>query len=202
MKWDNAGYRIVGRMVVPITNQEELQSIEQAQTTEYESVNKHILKATQLFSRRPTPDFENSIKESISAVEALCCIITNDKKATLGDALADYFTTITPAVNDATVETIAKILQDDIDHYPNVRAVADQNNDRGAARICVWGEKVTRMLSSLVNRYLNEGEAMLADTNIWVCTVCGFVYIGENAPELCPVCKVPAWKFEKTEGRA
>ena len=30
LKWDNAGYRIVGRMVVPITNQEELQSIEQA----------------------------------------------------------------------------------------------------------------------------------------------------------------------------
>ena len=124
------------------------------------------------------------------------------EEADLFKQLADYFTTITPAVNDATVETIAKILQDDIDHYPNVRAVADQNNDRGAARICVWGEKVTRMLSSLVNRYLNEGEAMLADTNIWVCTVCGFVYIGENAPELCPVCKVPAWKFEKTEGRA
>ena len=72
----------------------------------------------------------------------------------------------------------------------------------GAARICVWGEKVTRMLSSLVNRYLNEGEAMLADTDIWICTVCGFVYIGETPPELCPVCKVPPYKFEKIEGRA
>ena len=72
----------------------------------------------------------------------------------------------------------------------------------GAARICVWGEKVTRMLSSLVNRYLNEGEAMLADTDIWVCTVCGFVYIGETPRELCPVCKVPPYKFEKIEGRA
>lgn len=87
LKWDNAGYRIIGHMVVPITNQEEIQSIEQAQTTEYDSVNKHIVKATKLFSQRPTPDFENTIKESISAVEALCCIITNDKKATLGDAL-------------------------------------------------------------------------------------------------------------------
>lgn len=42
---------------------------------------------------------------------------------------------------------------------------------------------------------------MLEGTNIWVCTTCGFVYIGEQAPELCPVCKVPAWKFEKIEGR-
>lgn len=64
------------------------------------------------------------------------------------------------------------------------------------------GEKVTRMLASLVNRYLNEGEKMLEDTNIWVCTTCGFVYVGDNPPQLCPVCKVPDWKFEKIEGRA
>ncbi len=124
------------------------------------------------------------------------------EEAGLFNELAAYFTSITPAVNDATVENVAKLLQEDIDKYPTVRAVADQNKDRGAARICVWGEKVTRMLSSLVNRYLNEGEAMLKDTNIWVCTTCGFVYIGDTPPELCPVCKVPNWKFEKIEGRA
>lgn len=116
--------------------------------------------------------------------------------------LADYFTSITPSVNDASVEKVAVLLQEDIDNYAGVRATADAVSDRGAARICVWGEKITRMLSSLVNRYLTEGEAMLADTNVWICTVCGFVYIGKNAPELCPVCKVPAWKFEKIEGRA
>ena len=46
-----------------------------------------------------------------------------------------------------------------------------------------------------------EGESFLKDTQIWVCTVCGFVYVGDQAPELCPVCKVPAWKFEKVERR-
>ena len=30
----------------------------------------------------------------------------------------------------------------------------------------------------------------------WVCTVCGYVHEGETAPEFCPVCKVPASKFE------
>ena len=103
---------------------------------------------------------------------------------------------------EESVEKLAAALQNDIDQYGNVRATADAASDRGAARICVWGEKVTRMLSSLVNRYLKEGEAMLAGTNIWVCSTCGFVYIGDEAPELCPVCKVPAWKFEKIEGRA
>jgi hypothetical protein len=36
---------------------------------------------------RKTPDFRNSIKESISAVEALCIVITDDSKTTLGQAL-------------------------------------------------------------------------------------------------------------------
>ena len=29
----------------------------------------------------------------------------------------------------------------------------------------------------------------------FVCTVCGYVYEGEAAPEACPVCKAPASKF-------
>ena len=124
------------------------------------------------------------------------------EEAGLFRQLADYFTAITPALTDATVEKLSTDLQDDIENYASVRATADAEADRGAARICVWGEKVTRMLSSLVNRYLKDGEAMLEDTSIWICTTCGFVYIGDEAPELCPVCKVPAWKFEKIEGRA
>ena len=120
------------------------------------------------------------------------------EEAGLFRELADYFASVTPAIDDASVENIAALLWSDIDNYSGLRAAAA--SDRGAARVCVWGERVTRMLSSLVIRYLNEGEAMLANTNIWVCTVCGFVYIGDEAPELCPVCKVPAWKFEKIEG--
>ncbi len=122
------------------------------------------------------------------------------EEAGLFSELAAYFAAITPAVSDASVEHIAALLQDDISGYAGVRAAADAAADRGAARVCVWGEKVTRMLSSLVGRYLREGETMLAGTSVWVCTVCGFVYVGDEAPELCPVCKVPSWKFEKIEG--
>ncbi len=148
-------------------------------------------------------------KLSAGQLAALCSNLARgcekqykQEEADLFKQLADYFTAAVPAVNDASVEKLAKELQTDADNYAAVRATADANADRGAARVCVWGEKVTRMLSSLVNRYLNEGEAMLKDTNIWVCTTCGFVYIGDTPPELCPVCKVPNWKFEKIEGRA
>ena len=119
----------------------------------------------------------------------------------LFNQLADWFTQHTPPLKDATVDAIAAQLQQDIADYPKVNQVGADNGDRGAQRVCTWGEKATRMLSSLMNRYGREGEAMLADTEIWVCTACGFIFIGKEAPELCPVCKVPAWKFNKIERR-
>ena len=75
--------------VVPITNPVEIASIEQAQQSAFDSVNTHIRKAVELFSKRPSPDYENSIKESISAVESMCCIITESsgKNATLVKAI-------------------------------------------------------------------------------------------------------------------
>ena len=86
--------------------------------------------------------------------------------------------------------------------YPYGNAIAGEKPDRGGLRCQVWSEKVTRMLQSLLTRYESEGDKMLENTGVWVCTVCGFVYIGDKAPDLCPVCKVPNWKFEKMEGRA
>ena len=86
--------------------------------------------------------------------------------------------------------------------YPYGNAIAGEKPDRGGLRCQVWSEKVSRMLQSLLTRYESEGDKMLENTGVWVCTVCGFVYVGDTAPELCPVCKVPSWKFEKMEGRA
>lgn len=34
----------------------------------------------------------------------------------------------------------------------------------------------------------------------WVCSVCGYVYEGEEAPDECPVCHVGSEKFKKQEG--
>lgn len=82
-----SGYRFVKGLITPITNSEEIKTVEKASSTKYSAVNTHISKALTLFSDRKHHDYENTIKESISAVEALCCIITNNKKATLGDAL-------------------------------------------------------------------------------------------------------------------
>ena len=95
------------------------------------------------------------------------------------------------------------MIEKDIDEgYPYANAEAKSAGDRGAMRSLVWSEKVTRMLASLLARYAKEGDKMLENTGVYVCSVCGFVYVGGAAPALCPVCKVPAWKFEKQERRA
>ncbi|MBO6214833.1 MAG: NADH peroxidase [Lachnospiraceae bacterium] len=34
----------------------------------------------------------------------------------------------------------------------------------------------------------------------WVCSVCGYIFEGEQPPEQCPTCKAPASKFIKQDG--
>ncbi len=125
-----------------------------------------------------------------------------DREAALFRELADFFAASAPPVPDGSLEQLIELIQQDLRQgYPTLRSAAEMDFDRGTLRICAWGEKVTRILDSLLSRYRREGEAFLKDTQVWVCTVCGFVYVGDAPPQLCPVCKVPAWKFEQVEGR-
>lgn len=91
LKIELAGYRIIDGKVVRITTEEEIQAIEEATnyTDKWISVNTHLKTSLELLSDRKNPNYRNSIKESISAVEAFCKIITNNDKATLGDALKE-----------------------------------------------------------------------------------------------------------------
>lgn len=73
---EKAGYKIVSGEIAPITNEGEIKTIEQATDTVFESVNQHMQKALSFYADIKEPDYENSIKESISAVESMCCIIT------------------------------------------------------------------------------------------------------------------------------
>jgi len=82
-----SGYRFVGGRITPISSKEEIAEIDSAIRTPLQPVSDHLQRALELFSDKKKPDYRNSIKESISAVEAICNLITNDKKTTLGKAL-------------------------------------------------------------------------------------------------------------------
>lgn len=81
------GYRFVGGYITPITDPVEIEAIEDSVSTQHNAVREHIEKALRLLSDREAPDYANSIKESISAVERMCSIIMG-KSTTLGDALS------------------------------------------------------------------------------------------------------------------
>lgn len=87
MERENAGYRVLGEEVTPITNEAEMEAVAAAALTRFANVNIHITRAVELLSDRKDPDYRNSIKEAISAVECVCRVVSKDKKATLGQAL-------------------------------------------------------------------------------------------------------------------
>lgn len=84
-----SGYRFIDGIITPITHQEEIESIEQAiqNSDKFHGASIHLKTALGLLSDRKAPDYRNSIKESISAVEAICAIICDDQSASLGKAL-------------------------------------------------------------------------------------------------------------------
>lgn len=86
---ENSAYRVINQQITEITSEQEIQSIEDAleNTNQYSGIQQHLKQALKLMSDRQNPDYRNSIKESISAVESICKIVTNDEKATLGKAL-------------------------------------------------------------------------------------------------------------------
>lgn len=87
---ENSGYRLVNNQIVQITSEHEIATIEEAiqNSSSLKPVETHLQTALEFLSNRENPDYRNSIKESISAVESFCKIITDDPKATLGTALS------------------------------------------------------------------------------------------------------------------
>jgi AbiJ-like protein len=86
---EKSGYRLIGRIITPIVDTEQLASIQCAldSSAPFRAAAQHIKTALSLYADRKTPDYRNSVKESISAIESAVKIISGKNEATLGDAL-------------------------------------------------------------------------------------------------------------------
>ena len=51
-----------------------------------------------------------------------------------------------------------------------------------------------------MSRFSKEGDGFLMNTNVYVCDICGFIYVGDEPPAICPICKVPNVKFLEVRG--
>jgi len=86
LKEEFSGYRFINGHIAPITDEQEIKTIEKALTVDDE-IKEHLDTAIRHLSDKKKPDYRNSIKESISAVEALCKAIAQTPNASLSDAL-------------------------------------------------------------------------------------------------------------------
>ena len=84
---ENIGYRFVNDRIVKMVDKVEIEEIEQACKNEFDGCRVHIQKAVDFLADREAKDYKNCIKESISAVESICQIITGNSKATLSETL-------------------------------------------------------------------------------------------------------------------
>ena len=115
--------------------------------------------------------------------------------------LADWFGAQDSGAANPSFQKLLDLVNADLGgNYPAAGAAARKDGDRGALRSLTWGEKVTMILKSLLLRYAQGGGNLLRGTGVYVCTICGFVFVGDELPEVCPVCKVPNHKFERIGG--
>lgn len=89
LKKEMSAYRLVDGFTAQITSEEEIVEIEEAlsKSSKWKPVNTHLKTAIEYFSNRENPDYRNSVKESISAIESFCKIIVGNENTTLSPAL-------------------------------------------------------------------------------------------------------------------
>ena len=80
-----SGYRFIDYVLSPIIDEQEIDSIEEAISNPNHGVSLHLQTALEFLSDRQSPNYRNSVRESITAVEALVRLTTEEK--TLGKGL-------------------------------------------------------------------------------------------------------------------
>ena len=121
-------------------------------------------------------------------------------EAVIYHSLAKELKESVPSATSVSFSDLMRGVEHDISSLiPMVKKVAENHHDRGALRAVTWAEKVTRIQHSLLERHEKEGPSLVKGKNVYLCPVCGFIFIDEQAPSKCPVCGVPEWKFEIVE---
>lgn len=90
--FEGSRFRFVGTELTEITDRNETAAVDEALALpdKFSGAREHIATALRLLAQRPEPDYRNSIRESISAVESTLKVLTGMVNAPLGDALKAF----------------------------------------------------------------------------------------------------------------
>lgn len=85
---ERSGYRFVAGFLAPITDPIEVaevsKAIESSARSGLEGARQHLVSAVSLFAKKPDPDYRNSVKEAISAVESIAKLLGKDSDGLAG----------------------------------------------------------------------------------------------------------------------
>ena len=145
-------------------------------------------------------DMREMLPEELGAVcsnlSKACAKQMRQEEADLFGKLSDYYEKQAKIQKGTSFKDLSALIEQDLSQgYAKANKAVLAEQDRGGQRALVWGEKATKLLKSLLVRYEKQGNALLENTSVFVCDICGFVYVGEQPPEVCPVCKVPSFKI-------
>lgn len=97
--------------------------------------------------------------------------------------------------NNGTFNDVLDKVNNDLNELSSAMDIASSVGDRGAKRVITWALKTSNVIKYIIENYQKNGINYLKNTKIWVCDICGFVYIGNEVPSVCPICKVPSLKI-------
>ena len=117
-----------------------------------------------------------------------------EKEQKLYETLFKYYENkIMP--KEIEINELCNLYKEEIGLYDEIKEAAKKNNDSGTLRAITWSSKVSAIIRNIITEYQEKGIEYIKENKIWVCTICGFIYIGSNPPTYCPVCKVPNIKI-------
>lgn len=140
-------YRFVNRKIVKIINDAEIEEISYAVCTPYDLVNRSISKSIDLLSENGNKDYENSIKESITALEQVSNILLGTSGLVLSNAIEQI-------LNKYTINEHLKNAIKEIYRYSNDSNTVRHGNNKKKEKISFNEAKLMLVLCSGIINYL------------------------------------------------
>ena len=102
-------------------------------------------------------------------------------------------------INNGSINNLVEMFNNDANLLNDAFNIVNNYDDSGAKRVLTWATKTNNIINSIIKDYSVKGIDYIKNTKIWVCDICGFVFIGDVPPQVCPICKVPNFKILEVE---
>ncbi len=102
-------------------------------------------------------------------------------------------------INNGSINNLVEMFNNDANLLNDAFNIVNNYDDSGAKRVLTWATKTNNIINSIIKNYSVKGIEYIKNNKTWVCDICGFVFIGDVPPQVCPICKVPNFKILEVE---